>query len=212
MGDDQLFPDLRAGRVAGHGGLGEAHARAHKQRLDGRNRHGEDVGELGVAHAAQLAQEQRRALLIGQATDIRDQPSQRLAALGLGNRVGHRRGDEVNHLGGDRHRTAKLIDAAVVRDPVQPGPKGEIAIVGPQRRVGAHEHVLESVFGILSRSREHLARIREQPLPITVVDDPERVLVALAEEDDELLVGPKPQQRYRGGQMLPAETCRCLES
>jgi hypothetical protein len=37
MGDDQLLTDLRAGGLACHAGLGQAHPRANQQRLDGRN-------------------------------------------------------------------------------------------------------------------------------------------------------------------------------
>ena len=44
--------------------------RAHQQRLDGRDRDAERVRHLGVGHPAQLAHQQRRALLLGQPADV----------------------------------------------------------------------------------------------------------------------------------------------
>ncbi len=53
------------------------------------------AGHVGVGHPAQLAHEQRRALLIGQSADVGDQPPERLALVGLGDRVVHRRAQQL---------------------------------------------------------------------------------------------------------------------
>jgi hypothetical protein len=77
---------------------------------------------------------------------------------------------------------------------VQPGPQGELAVGGPQPGVGAHEHVLQSVLGILA-AREHLPDIAEQALAVAIMDDAERFIVAGAEERNELLVRAQAKQR-----------------
>ncbi len=65
VGKNQLIADLRASGVPCLPGMRQAHPRADKQRLDGGNRHAERIGKLEVAHAAELAHQQRGALLIG---------------------------------------------------------------------------------------------------------------------------------------------------
>ena len=61
--------------------------------------------------------------------------------------------------------------------------------------VGAHEDVLQRVLGVGPRAGEHLARVGEQPRAVAVVDDAEGLVVAGAEEGDELLVGAQAQKR-----------------
>ena len=107
-------------------------------------------GHVGVGHSAELAHQQRRPLLLGEPADVRDQAPERLAPVGLVDRVVHRGAQQLEHLGRRRRRPAQLVDAAVVRDAVQPGPERELAVVGPQARVGAHEDVLERVLGVLA--------------------------------------------------------------
>ena len=91
VGDDQLLTDLRAGGVARLAGLSQADARPYQQRLDRRHRDAERLGDVGVGHAAQLAHQQRRALLIGQArtSAIRRRRASRcsMRACGSGVRV-----------------------------------------------------------------------------------------------------------------------------
>ena len=101
---------------------------------------------------------------------------------------------------------AQLVDAAVVGDAVEPGAHVHRAVVGAQGAVGAHEHVLQHVLGVLARAgREHLAHVGEQPLAVAVVDDAERLVVAGAEQRDELLVGAQAQQR--AAEREAAECC-----
>ena len=151
-------------------------------------------GELDIGHPAQLAHQERRALLLGQPANIGDQPPQRFALIGLRDGILAGCADHAENLGGRHQRTAELVDAAVVGDAIQPGSQRDLAVVRPQARIGPHEHVLEGVLGILA-AREHLARIGEQPLPVAIVDGPERVVVPRAEERNELLVRAQPKQR-----------------
>ena len=100
----QVGADLAAGGVARLERLGEADARADEQRLDGGDGDAERAGELRVGEALELAHEQRRALLLGQAAHVVDQAAEVLAALGLGERVVQRRARHVHDVGrGRRH-------------------------------------------------------------------------------------------------------------
>src|SRR5439155_10961466 len=72
------------------------------------------------------------------------------------------------------------------------------------------EHVLECVLGVLARSRQHLARVGEQPLAVAVVDDPEGLFAAGPEQGDELLVGAQPEQPD-GRPRRAAECCGSAE-
>ena len=83
-------------------------------------------------------------------------------------------------------------------------------MVGPQARVRAHEDVLERVLGVLT-VREHLPRVGEQPLPVAVVDDPEGVVVARAEQGYELLVGPEAEEWRPDRGPSPGYCSRCWE-
>jgi len=89
---------------------------------------------------------------------------------------------------GRRHGPAKLVDAAVMRDSVKPGTQCQLAVAGTQPRVCAQKHVLEGVLGVLTFG-EHLPCVGKQPRPVTVVDRPERLVLASPEHRDELLVG-----------------------
>jgi len=104
---------------------------------------------------------------------------------------------QLHDLGRRRRGSAQLVDAAVVGHAVEPGAQGKLAVIGPQAGVGPHEDVLQGVLGILA-ARQHLARVGEQPLPIAVVDHPERVVVAGAEQGHELFVRAKAKERTGG--------------
>ena len=106
-----------------------------------------------------------------------------------------RRADQLQHLGLRRGGTPQLIDAAVVRDPIQPRAQGQLAIAGSQARVRAHENVLERVLGILARAGKHLPRVREQALTVAVVNRAEGLVVAGTKQRHKLFVGPQPQHR-----------------
>ena len=165
----------------------------HEQGFDGRDGHPKRPRQVGVRHPAELAHEQRRALLIGQPAHVRDQPPEGLALVRLRDRVVDGRAQKLDHLRRRRRGAAQLVDAAVVRDAVEPGPERQLAVIGPQAGVGADEDVLERVLGVLP-DRQHLAGVREQPLPVAVVDHAERLVVARPEQRHELLVGAQPKE------------------
>ena len=211
VGAQQVGLDLGAVGVAGLGGLDEPDAGAHQQRLDGGDGDVQRVRQVGVGHAVDLAHQQRRALLLGQVADVGDEPTQVVAALGLLDRVVQRLARDLEDLGRGRDRPAQMVDAAVVRDAVQPCAHVHLAVVVAQRAVRSHEHVLQHVLGVLARARgQHLAYVREQALPVAVMNDPERLVVARAERRDQLLVGAEAEQTPAEGE--PAQTCcGCVE-
>jgi hypothetical protein len=89
-----------------------------------------------------------------------------------------------------------VVDAAVVGDAVEPRAHVHLPRVGPQGAERPHEDVLQHVLGVLTRVRaEHLAHVGEEPLPVAVVQDPERVVGARAEQGHELVVRAEAQQR-----------------
>ena len=76
----ELEADLLAAQLARLGGLGERDAGAHEQRLDRGHRGLHRVGDLLVGEGVDLAQQQRRALGLGEAVHVRDQLAEALAA------------------------------------------------------------------------------------------------------------------------------------
>jgi hypothetical protein len=210
VGEGEVGADLGAHRVARLGRLHEAQAGAHEQRLDRRDADVVGLGELGVTEALELAHEQGRALLLGQPPHVRHQPAQVLAPLSLLEGVGQRRPADVVHVRRGGRRPAQLIDAAVVRDAVQPGAQRDRTVVGPHGAVGAQEDVLQRVLGVGARAGQHRAHVGEEALPVTVVDDPEGFVVAGPEERHELVVGPQPEERRIEGDATDAQ--RCLKS
>ena len=152
-----------------------------------------------------------------QALYVGDQPSERLTLLDAGMRVEHRPSgapfaELLDRLDGERGGAAQLVDAPVVRDAVQPRAQGEVAPVGPQARVGAHEDLLDGVLGVGGARGEHLTRVGEHPRAVAVVDDPEGILAAGAEQGHELVVGTQAQQRRAEPEPCARQTNGCWES
>jgi hypothetical protein len=205
-----LVADQAAVGVARLRRLHQPHPCPDQQRLERRDGDAHRARDLGIGHAAQLAHEQRRALLLGEAANVGDQPPQRIALLGLGDRVVVGRAQEDHDLRRRRTGPAQLIDAAVVGNAEQPCAQGEPLVARPQPGVGADEYVLERVLGVLT-PREHLARVGEQPLVIALVDRAERLLVAGAKQRDQLVVRTKTKQRGPDRDPGPGECRRCLE-
>jgi hypothetical protein len=79
-------------------------------------------------------------------------------------------------------------------NPEEPRPEREVAIVGAQPEVRAHEHILQRFLGVLTVGK-HLAGIRQQSSVIAVIDDPKSLVVAAPEQRNELLVRAQAQQR-----------------
>ena len=139
-----------------------------------------------------------------------DELGEVLAALGLLDRIVQRLARDLEDVGRGRHRAPHVVDAAVVGDAVEPGAQVDVARVGPQGAVGAHEDVLQHVLGVLARARaQHLAHVGEQPLAVAVVDGAEGLLAAGAEEREQLLVRAQPEQRRAERQ--PCQAYRCVD-
>jgi hypothetical protein len=149
VGQGELIANRDAGGVARFYSQGEADPRPDQERLDGRHRDIHGRGHVGVAHPSELAHEQGRALLCRQPVQIGDQSPQRLALLDLRDRVVRGPAALLQDRGRRRYGPAELVDATIVRDPVQPRAQRELATVGPKSRVGTDEDVLERVLGIL---------------------------------------------------------------
>src|SRR5256885_12994459 len=68
------------------------------------------------------------------------------------------------------------------------------------------------VLGVRPRSGQHLARVGEQALAVALVDDLERVLVTLAEERDQLIVGPdRKSTRLNSSHLVISYAGFCLK-
>jgi hypothetical protein len=211
MGKDQILADLRAAGVPSLARLGQPDPGPDQQRLDRGDRDAERSGYVGIGHAAELSHQQGRALLIGQPLNVGDQPPQRVTLLDPRERILTGRGQRPDRFGRGGVRAAQLIDAAVVSDPIEPCAQRQLTRIGAQTGVGADEDFLNGVLSILGRACQHLARVRKQPLPVAIVDDPERVLVAGSEQRHELLVGPDAQERSAERDPCPCEAYRCWE-
>jgi len=127
----QLEPDLVAGHLAGLGGLGESHARAHEERLDAGDRRLHRLGDLVVGEGVDLAEQQGGALRLRQVLDVLEQEPELLALVDLVRRRLAALGEvDVHRVHADRRRPAQVVQRAVARDPVEPGPHVDLAIVG----------------------------------------------------------------------------------
>ena len=103
-----------------------------------------DVAMLRVAEPFELAHQEGRALLVGKAPEVVDQAGAGVSRPPLCDgrvvAVGRR---HLELLGRHRGRPAQLVDAAVVRDAVEPGAQRDRAVVGAQAAVRAQEDVLQ---------------------------------------------------------------------
>jgi hypothetical protein len=73
---DQLFADHDTGGIASLGCLGKRDTCAYQQRLDRSHRGVERARELGIGHPRQFPHQQRGTLLLRQAADVFDQPTE----------------------------------------------------------------------------------------------------------------------------------------
>ena len=164
----ELLADAGAVGVARLGGLGEPAAGAHEQRLHGGDGDAERGAELLVGEALELADDERRALLLREVVEVGDEAPEVLPALGLDHRVGAA-GEQLVGLQRRRGGAADVVDAAVVGDAVEPRAHGDLAVAGAQGAVGAEEDVLHDVLR-LGGAAQHVAHVGEQPRFVAVVD------------------------------------------
>ena len=191
----ELDPDLVAGQQPRLGRLGQRDPRAHEQRLDARHRRLHRLGDLLVGERVHLAQHQRGALGLRQLVDVADEQAELLALVDLVGGAGAVLGEvDVHRVDADRLGAAQVVEAAVARDPVQPGPDVDRAVVGEHRVEGGGEHLLQHVLGVLARA-EQVAAEGEQARLVARDERLEGGVVAAAHERDQPLVGLQAQQR-----------------
>ena len=166
------------------------------------------LGDLLVAHRVDLAEQQRGALGLGQLADVGEQVAELLAVLDAleGGHPVHV-GVGVHRVLAVRGRLAKVVEAAVPGDPVEPGAHGDRALVGDHRVVGGDEDLLEHVLGVLGGA-EHLAAEAEEARLVALDQRVEGVLVAPAGQGDELLVVLEAEEGRAPGEK-PASLCVC---
>ena len=131
-----------------------------------------------MVHVAELEQEQRSPLILGEPRKSADQLAQVGTALDV---VGQSVGaglEVVGRQGGVTTRSEQRA-AAIARDRKQPRPHGVGQAALPQRAMGAHEGLLERVLAVLAAT-EHVTAEGEQRCMVAVVERFERVLVAVA--------------------------------
>ncbi len=187
----ELEPDLAAGQLARLARLGERDPRPHQQRLDRGHAGLHRLGDLLVGHRVHLAQQQRRALGLGQLADVGEELAELLAVVDLlGGRGGLDFGNHVHRFLGVGGRFAQVVEAAVAGDPVEPRAQVDLALVGEHRPVGVDEDLLQHVFGVLGGA-QHLAAEAEQPALVAVDDRLEGARVAAARHRDQAARPPE---------------------
>jgi hypothetical protein len=98
---------------------------------------------------------------------------------------------------------AKVVEAAVAGDPVQPRPHVDRPRVGEHRRVGVREHLLKHVLGVLGRA-EHVTAERQQARVIAIEQRLEGTVVPGADQRDQALVALQTQQGRATGEQAGA--------
>jgi hypothetical protein len=93
---------------------------------------------------------------------------------------------------------AKVVEATVAGDPVQPRPQVDLAVIGEDRAVGVDEDLLEDVLGVLGRA-QHLPAEAEQAALVAVDDRLEGAVVATPQQRHQPLVALQAKQRRAPG-------------
>ncbi len=191
----ELAAHLLAAELARLGGLREGDAGAHEQRLHRGHGGVHRERDLLVGERVDLAQQQRGALGLGQLLDVADQLAEALAAQHLiagGEAV---LGEvDVHRVHADRGGAAQVVERAVARDPVQPRPHVDRALVGEHRVEGGGEHLLQDVLGVLARA-QHVPAEGEQAGVVAREERLEGGVLAAAGQRDQALVRLQAQQR-----------------
>ncbi len=158
----ELQADFLTAELARLGGLGQGDSGAHQQRLDRRHGGLHRVGDLVVGERVDLAQEQRGALRLGQLLYIGDQLAEALTAENLlAGRDAPFGEVDVHRVHADGRGAAQVVERAVARDPVEPRPHIDLALVGEDRVEGGREDLLQHVLGVLLGG-EHVPAEGEQ--------------------------------------------------
>ena len=184
----ELQVDLVAGQVAALACVGQGHAGPDQERLDRGDRRVHRDRDLLVGEGVDLAQEQRAPLRLGQPLDVQDERPELSALLDLlRNRGAVLVRVDVHRVLALRHGLAKVVEAAVAGDAVEPRPRVDRAVVGQDRLVGGDVDLLEDVLGVLGRG-EHSAAEGKEPHVVAVDERFEGPLLPGPDHRDEPLV------------------------
>jgi len=148
------------------------------------------TSHLGVGEVAQLHEHERGALLIGKILQVGHELAQLGPALHLVVKPGCRGLDLGAMLLASR---AQHRQAAVASDRVEPRLEGKLPFSTHEVAVGRAERLLHGVLGFLARP-EHVAREREDPRDVALVEDLESHRVPAAGAGDEVVVAAQAQQ------------------
>jgi hypothetical protein len=193
----ELVAHLVAAEQARLGRLGERDARAHEQRLDRRDRGLHRLGDLLVGERVDLAQQEGRALRLGQPLHVLHELAELLASVHLVRRRRPVLGEvDVHRVHADRLGAAEVVQRAVARDAVQPRPHVQRSFVADHRVERGGEDLLQDVLGVLARA-QHVAAEREQARLVARHEGLVGRLVPASRQRDETLVGLDPQERRR---------------
>ena len=205
----ELFADLDARSRAR---LTRAHQRLpglEHERLDLLAAHPEHLGDLRMGLVAELEEDERRALVLGQALQLVDELTQVGPELNLGRHPLDGAGLGRQPVGGDlRALRPQGREAAIARDRVQPGAQLDVARTAAQSPIRRGEAVLQGILRLLATA-EHVPAEGQQALVVAVEDDLERRVVSRAHAGDEAIVAHawqpprarRPRRTYvdRGG-------------
>ncbi len=184
----QPLTDLRARVLPGVLASQEALARLEDQRLHLLSSDLQNRGDFFVRVVTQLEQHQSCALIFGKALYVLEELVQLFPALHLvGNALGERPlGHDSVHLD-DRALTAKLRQAAIARDRVEPRPYGNFLPTPEQRSIGRDERQLQRVFSRLAAT-EHVRTEGQEARRVAVVDGLEGVDITGSHPADQVVV------------------------
>ena len=185
----ELLADLVARDLARPAALDEGRAGLEDERLDLHGLAPHDLRDLGVRQVTDLREHDRRTLVLGKRTNVGEQPEHRIREAG---------GRDLHVLDRLLATGAKLREAAVARDRVEPGLEPDRLAARGEVAVGGYEGLLDSVLGLLLGA-EHVAAEREQPAVVAVVDHLECGFVPAPDLVDQALVGEKPGEPARSG-------------
>ena len=190
----ELDPHLLAGQQPRLGRLGKRDSRADEQGLDARDRRLHRLRDLVIRHGVHLAQDERSPLRLGKVLDVSDQHAELLAVVNLVGGAGAViREVDIHRVHPDRLDPTQVVETPVARDPVQPWPHVDWAIVGEDRVESGGHDLLEDILRVLARAQE-VAAESQQPWLVARDEHFERGGAAAAGQGDQALVGLQSEQ------------------
>ena len=118
---------------------------------------------------------------------------------------------DVHRVDADRRGAAQVVERAVARDPIEPGPHVDLALVGEHRVVGRREDLLQDVLGVLARA-EHVPAEGQQARLVARAQHLEGGMLPAARQRDQALVGLQAEQRGGPAQARHAAWCVSAET